>query len=79
MKECLLCQHAKRWCFLVLQVDLLVAMQALPLQGLCLLVLPLPWAFPRLLNLQFANPLALFEGTILSNCIRLGQKILSSF
>ena len=44
------------------QVDLLVALQALPLQGLCLLVLPLPWAFPRLLNLQFASPLALFEG-----------------
>ena len=60
-------RHARIFAFIVFiflteQVDILVALQALPLQGLCLLVLPLPWAFPRLLNLQFANPLALFEG-----------------
>jgi len=44
------------------QVDLLVAVQALPLQALSLLVLPLPWSLPKLLKLQLAAPISLFEG-----------------
>jgi hypothetical protein len=48
--------------FGMLQVDLLVAVQALPLQALSLLVLPLPWSLPRLLKLQLAAPISLFEG-----------------
>jgi len=46
----------------MLQVDLLVAVQALPLQALSLLVLPLPWSLPKLLKLQLAAPISLFEG-----------------
>ena len=49
----------------ILQVDLLVAVQALPLQALSLLVLPLPWSLPRLLKLQLAAPISLFEGETL--------------
>lgn len=43
-------------------VDLAVAVRAIPLQGLCLAVLPLPWALPRLLDLQAAGAVAALEG-----------------
>ncbi len=46
----------------VLGVDLAVAVRAVPLQGACLALLPLPWALPRLLDLQAAGAVAALEG-----------------
>lgn len=43
-------------------VELLVAVRAVPLQALSLLVLPLPWTLPRLLDLQVAPVVAAVEG-----------------
>ena len=43
-------------------VDLLFNAWAIPLQGLSLLVLPLPWTLPRLLSVQLAVPIAITEG-----------------
>lgn len=46
-----------------MQVDLLVAVRAIPLQGLSLFLIPVPWTLPRILNLQLASPVSLFDGT----------------
>jgi hypothetical protein len=46
----------------VLAVDLAVAVRAVPLQAACLAILPLPWALPRLLDLQTAGAVAALEG-----------------
>jgi hypothetical protein len=43
-------------------VDLLVTVQMVPLQGLSLLVMPLFWTLPRMLDLQLALPVAVLEG-----------------
>ncbi|GLC36210.1 hypothetical protein PLESTB_001368200 [Pleodorina starrii] len=43
-------------------VDLQFNLRALPLQGLCLLVLPAIWALPRLMRIQLALPAAVLEG-----------------
>lgn len=42
--------------------ELLVAVRAVPLQALSLLLLPLPWTLPRLLDLQVAPVVAAVEG-----------------
>ncbi|GFR50788.1 hypothetical protein Agub_g13053, partial [Astrephomene gubernaculifera] len=42
--------------------DLHLNARALPLQGLCLLVLPALWAAPRLVQMQLALPVAAIEG-----------------
>ena len=42
--------------------ELLVAARAVPLQALSLLLLPLPWTLPRLLDLQVAPVVAAVEG-----------------
>jgi len=42
--------------------ELLVALRAVPLQALSLLVFPLPWTLPRLLDLQVAPVVAAVEG-----------------
>ncbi|KXZ45629.1 hypothetical protein GPECTOR_52g30 [Gonium pectorale] len=42
--------------------DMHLNARALPLQGLCLLVLPALWAVPRLLRLQLTLPAAALEG-----------------
>ncbi|GIL56673.1 hypothetical protein Vafri_11999 [Volvox africanus] len=42
-------------------VDLQFNARALPLQGLCLLVLPALWAIPRLMRIQLALPVAVLE------------------
>ena len=39
-----------------------MAVRSIPLQGLSLFLLPLPWTLPRLINLQLAAPIALFQG-----------------
>jgi hypothetical protein len=43
-------------------VDLLFNLQALPLQGLSLLVLPVFYTLPRLLAIQLALPAAILGG-----------------
>ena len=42
--------------------ELLVALRAVPLQAMSLLLLPLPWTLPRLLDLQVAPVVAAVEG-----------------
>ena len=44
------------------QTGLQLAVRAIPLAGLSLLVLPLPWTLPRLMALQATMPIAVLEG-----------------
>lgn len=44
------------------QVALQLAVRAIPLAGLSLLILPLPWTLPRLMALQATLPIAVLEG-----------------
>jgi hypothetical protein len=46
----------------VFWTELAVAVRAIPLQGLSLLVLPLPWTLPRLVDLLLAPPAASLGG-----------------
>lgn len=43
-------------------VDMQFNLRSLPLQALCLLVLPVYWALPRLIRIQLALPAAVLEG-----------------
>lgn len=44
------------------EVECLLALRVIPLSGLSLLLLPLPWTLPRLMALSATTPLAVLEG-----------------
>ena len=46
-----------------MQTGLQLAVRAIPLAGLSLFILPLPWTLPRLMALQATLPIAVLEGT----------------
>ena len=42
-----------------------LAVRAVPLAGLSLLIVPLPWTLPRLMALQATLPIAVLEGALI--------------
>ncbi|EFJ43781.1 hypothetical protein VOLCADRAFT_96154 [Volvox carteri f. nagariensis] len=59
-------------------VDLQFNMRALPLQGLCLLVLPAVWALPRLMRIQLALPAAVLEGQAGRDALNRSSSLMTS-
>ena len=56
------CMQGLRLSKEVLQTGLQLAVRAIPLAGLSLLILPLPFTLPRLMALQATLPIAVLEG-----------------
>lgn len=61
------------------QVDLRFNAWALPLQAACLAVLPVPWAFPRLLDLQLALPAAALGGARGADALATSRRLMAGF
>lgn len=60
-------------------VDILFNVWALPLQALCLAVLPVFWAFPRLLEIQLALPAAVLTGVKGKDALEKSKKLMKDF
>jgi hypothetical protein len=61
------------------RVDLLFNCWALPLQAACLAVVPVFWAFPRLLGIQLALPAAVLGGARGKQALEVSRNLMAGF